>query len=726
MNLNIQMNKKTNLVVLLIGCCLTTVANAQIEEVVVTAQKRTESVQEVPISITAFDAGDIRDAGIQNIEDVAFFVPNLSLQDNGLVSRFSMRGVNLNSITDASESPIAIYTDGVYIGTNSNFRASLFDIERIEVVRGPQGTLYGRNATGGLVNFISAEPSEEFGGYASVQYGRFDKVIAEGAVNAPLGDHIRARLSVKSDTDSGYQENVTDGANWHESDMQAARFQLAIDISDNAELLLNVHGSDQEGVGPGYGLFGNRDPGDPTYMTVCSNERTLNGDCVSSSGEAGTGHPTRVNSGNPKPVNEKTQWGAFARLAWDITENVQLTSLSAYEQVEKQQDEDGDGTVAAPLNIGARNDYDQFSQELRLNGAYGKADWVAGFYYFTSEANVLGEFRFVPGPFADLADSVLETDAWALFGDIRYAISDTLTFSGGLRYSDEEKSHAGVNTFAVAFGFGGPVFFDHEVKDDVVTWRAALDWQVNDDVMLYANYSTGFKSPGYQAQYIFTTDPFAASASEREEVDAIELGFKSQLYGNRLVLNVAGFYYDYEGLQQVLTVPNPVGLNTPVLSNIDQADIYGIEVDIDFVPNEHVEFYASLGFIDNEVEDSDPAFDGNEVAATPRWNYNLMGRLNYPLGGTGTVTLQASYSWQDDVFFGVDNDPLERFESYGVADARLIWRSMDEKYVLEAYVQNLSDEEYLVHSFTSGAAGGGAVGIWGLPRTYGIRATVNF
>ena len=314
MLLIIQMNRRIGRAVLIFCCFLATNVNAQIEEVLVTAQKRTESVQEIPLTVTAFDADAIRDEGLQNVEDVAALIPNMQLQNNGLLSRFSLRGVNLNSLSDASESPIAIYTDGVYLGSSSNFRSSLFDLERIEVIRGPQGTLYGRNAIGGLVHFISKEPTEELEGYASIQYGRFNKLIAEGGIGGPVTDRVRARLSVKFDTDDGYQTNIADGSDWAETESIAGRFQLAIDLTDRAEVLFNIHGFDANNTSPGYGLFGNRDPADPTFATVCTITQVFGNACVDEVGERGTGDPTKANSSNAAPKYNKEQYGGGCQI----------------------------------------------------------------------------------------------------------------------------------------------------------------------------------------------------------------------------------------------------------------------------------------------------------------------------------------------------------------------------------------------------------------------------
>lgn len=702
-------------------------ADNAIEEIIVTAQKRSQSLQDAPLAISALQGEDLRMAGFQDVSDIASQVPSLQFQDNGMVARFSLRGINLNSISDASESPILVSFDGVSLGSSSNFAANLFDVERIEVLRGPQGTLYGRNATGGLVNIITRKPTDEFGGYASAHFGKFDERIFEGAVGGPLSEQARFRVSIKSATDNGIQENIIDGEEWWQSDRYAARAQLGFDLSDDAELLLRAHYSEMDGVGPGYGVFGNRDPQDPTFSKICSDADTLAGNCVTTSGEPATTDPTEITSANPPPDARQKGRGGSAELNWRLSDTLSLISLTAYEEQEKSRTEDADATATRGNTIGTFNDYSQFSQELRLQGS-GALDWVAGAFYFWSEADVSSNFGFHPGPQGYLGSSVVATDSYALFADGTNALTEKLNLSLGLRFTREDKEHDGVNLAPLVFPFVSPdieVPFSFDVSNEVVTWRAILDYSPSDDFMYYGSVSTGFKAPGFNTQFLFSADPFAAAPSDKEEVLTYEVGFKGTWLDRRLALNAAAYFSDYEGLQQVLTVPSPIGVNTPVLTNVDAAEIYGAEFDLNFAVTGWFDLMAGASYVHSEIDDPTSKFDGNRVSAAPEWSYLTTARLHVPWENRGELAFQATYRWQDEMYFNLSQNRLQASDSYGVLNVRLVLDLYGRTGIsLEAFANNVLDEEYWVHAFGSGAIGGGTVGIWGRPRTYGLKATI--
>ncbi len=705
-------------------------AQEAFDEIIVTAQKRSQSLQDVPLSVSAFSGYDVRNAGFQSLEDVANRVPSLQLQDNGIVARFSLRGINLNSITDASESPVQVVFDGVPLGSSSNFSSSLYDLERIEVLRGPQGTLYGRNATGGLVNIFSKRPTDEYEGYASAQYGNFDKRVFEGAAGGPLTEGVRFRVSAKSSTDRGLQTNIVNNDKWWKTDVFSGRAQLAVDLSEKAEILIRAHYSDMDGVGPGYGLFGNRDPQDPTFATVCSDSDTLAGNCVTNAGEAGTNDPAKIISGNTPPPASRKDWGFSADLQWEINDQLSLVSVSAYEGLKKSRQEDADGSVTAGNTIGSSNDYDQFSQEIRLQGAGDRFNWVVGGFYFWSEASVSSNFGFFPNPQGYLGASDVSTKSYAAFADGTYALTERLNISLGARFTKEDKNHKGTNLAPLVFPFVNPsvaVPFDFDSSNDVFTWRAALDYSPNEDMMYYASVSTGYKAPGFNAQFLFSSDPFAAAPSDKEEVTTFEAGVKSTWLDRSLIFNAAVYYSDYKGLQQVLTVPSPIGVNTPVLTNVDKAEIYGVEADFSVRPSQYFDLIGAVSYLHTEIKDPASGFDGNSVSAAPDLSFSITGQAHLPLRDEGEITFQASYRWQDKMYFNLSQNPLQGSESYGVLDLRIMVQPPKHSSItLEIFADNVLDKGYWVHAFGSGAIGGGTVPIWGTPRMYGARATIDF
>jgi iron complex outermembrane recepter protein len=697
-------------------------------EIIITALKRDQAIQDVPVAVSAITGEQLQTAGFQSLQDISSRIPTLQVQDNGIVARFSMRGINLNSISDASESPIQVVFDGTPLGSSSNFAATLFDVDRIEVLRGPQGTLYGRNATGGLVSISSKRPTDDFGGYASAQYGNFDRRVFEGAVGGALTEGVRFRAALKSDTDHGIQRNIIDGSRWWKSDMFAGRLQLGVDISDDADILLRAYRTEMDGIGPGYGLFGNRVPG--SLATACAKADTVAGNCVTAQGIAGTNKVTSIISGNSPMAISRSSWGTSSELNWAIGDQLKLFALTSYDELKKYRREDADASTEAGNTIGSGNDYKQFSQELRLQGMRDDLSWTAGLFYFWSKAHVTSDFGFYPAAQRDLGYSNVTTKSFAAFVDGTYALSPQINLTLGGRFTNEKKQHEGLNLAPLVMPFISPkvsVPFDFSASNDVFTWRAVLDYHASDDVMSYASVSTGFKAPGFQTQYIFSTDPFAAAASDKEEVTTYELGLKSAWLERTLTLNLAAYYSDYRGLQQVLTVPTPIGVNTPVLTNVAKAELYGIEGDLNFVPNEYFDLTAGGSYLHTEIKDPGTAFDGHVVSSAPKYNFALTGRTHLPLGNEGKATLQASYRWQSRVYFNLNQERLQSFGSYGLLDLRVIVRPPQfQSLSVEAFANNALNKKYWVHAFGSGAIGGGTVAIWGQPRMYGLKATVEF
>lgn len=734
-------------------------AAAQIEEIVVTAQKRSESVQDIPVAISAFDEKSIRELGIASVTDLTNHAPNMAFQDTGIGQTLNIRGVSQVATTDANESNVAVYMDGVYIGSPINLTAALYDLERIEVLRGPQGTLYGRNSNGGLANFISRRPTEEFEGYVSAEVGNYGKVVIEGAVSGELSDGIRGRLAVRKDTDDGWQENIINGDDWNETDIESLRAQLAFDLNQDATLLLNANVTNSDSSYGGFSLNGLLDPsGSGSLCSASPSSIRDSNPCITSFGEnAGSPDPEDTQSDfTSAPKSDKEQYGLSAQLDWDFGQ-VTLTALSSFVKIDSYLENDGDGSVTAGVADFFSNnnatyqitEYEQFSQEIRLSQVTDTVDWVAGIYYFDSETDAFGQLGHPSGFFGTtpLGDSTIEKESWAIFGDAKFKLSDQLTLAVGLRYTDEEQEHTGELFPGTPFAaFFPPFSFDTD--EDPVTGRLALEWSVTEDAMIYASYARGFKSPAFNAHFIgFFGGASEAAPSETEEIDSFELGLKSQWLKNTLQLNAALFYYQYDGVQQTLSAPSPSGQVFPRLDNFGDADVFGAEIELNYVPNDRWQFAVGVGVLDTEVDSSqfantqpltpadDPAtpgineslspVDGNELANAPELSYNLMAKHIVPLGDNGKISFQLGYNWRDDIFFGVDNNPYEAQESFGLLDARISWTSVSESLVIEVFGNNLTDEEYFIHGFVD-MTNGAFSGIWGKPATYGARATYSF
>ena len=688
-----------------------------IEEIVVTAQRRTEAVQSIPATVNTLDSTEIRSSNLQNAGDIALRFPNMIYQDNGLVARFNIRGVTLNDTSEGNESPIAIYSDDVYRGFLSASKAALFDLERVEILRGPQGTLYGRNATGGLTHFISREPTDEFEGYGQVQYGRFSQFVFEGAAGGPISDNVRFRLSAKGTTNDGTQENLVDDTRWNRTKERAVRFQLAADVSDQTGVLFSFQTTNVDGSHFGYGHFGILDP---QTGEICSIERSLAGACTSQGEfQVADPDPTEVFSEYGPPEKSIDYLGGHIRVKHNFG-SVTLTSISAYQDVEKSLQEDADSQPAFIAEGATFMDGESFSQEFRLNGETENWNWVGGVYYYYEDRNA----GFIIEPYGAVTNnSNLRTDSIAAYVDVQTNLTGTTRLSAGLRLTQDEKRHTG--TFDDFFGFSGNlVSFDTGSKEDRLTGRVVVDWRFADSSLAYASFSTGFKSPAFNTLLATANpNPLQAAPSEPETILAYEVGIKRNILGGRGLLNVSGFFYDYEGIQQTFS---PSDTRTPQLANVGDANVFGLEAELALVPAEGWELNASIGLLDNEIESSESMFDGNQLASSPDFSFGLLAAYTYPIGNSGSLRFQAEYRYQSDILFAPDNDPFEAQEGYGLANLFVSWSSQNEKYQIEGFANNVLDEEYLVHSFVFRTFGFMNNGIWGLPRTYGVRAVVNF
>ncbi|MCP4333448.1 MAG: TonB-dependent receptor, partial [Gammaproteobacteria bacterium] len=543
---------------LLVATCLPASAFAQaLEEVVVTAQKREQKLQDVSVSITAFDGDTLRELNMTNSVDIAGQTPGLNVGTpvgEGNNPSITLRGVGLNVFYDNNEGPIAIYRDEVYQAAMPGLTFQLFDLERVEVLRGPQGTLYGRNATGGLVHFISNKPSEEFEGYVDLSFGDNSQLKAEAALGGSLGDAVQARLSVATNQYDGYVKNRI-GPDGNEGDSLAYRLQVKFDVTDSTDILVNVHGGTSDAIAPYYQHEPTDFDGDGAPDPV-----DLYG-YADTDGDVWAGDYDRVG------VLDIENTGGSVTIHWS-GDNIDFTSITGVEGVDKLHQEDTDMGPNAALLPTFQADVDSFSQEFRLSGRDDRMNWVAGAYFFDSDAeNTLdldgnnpdgfvafldalpeadGGFEgglaaltgYVPGPDPGAlipfltydVDYEQETESQGVFGQIEYSLSDAFAVTLGLRYTTEERSFSYVNSFGDRNGDGDisnadgvltnflqelstlglfppEVFaFSGDIDNDNVSGKLGIEYRPIDDVMIFGNYSRGFKSGGFNGGFLDETD----------------------------------------------------------------------------------------------------------------------------------------------------------------------------------------------------------------------------
>jgi len=743
-------------------------AAAVLEEVVVTAQKREQSLQDVGISVTAFTGDQVRELGFTNTTDIVGFTPGLNYtvpNGEGSQVNFFLRGVGLNDFADANENPVATYFDEVYRGAVGGLALQIFDIERVEVLRGPQGTLYGRNTTGGLIHFVSRKPTEEFDGYGTLTLGSYSQVKFEGAVGGALTDTLFARASVATNNDNGWTENRFPGVDdYNETDSVAGRLQFLWQPHSDFELYTKFHasendsqvgawqhqvvavtegGNNRRAVGPTENLYG-AGPGNDAF-----GYRDTDGDPFA--GEYDRDGSVRVQTS-----------GASVAATWRLNDSLDFISITAYDQVDRLQEEDTEASPAPLLNPTFEAATEQFTQEVRLQYEGERSRWVGGFYYFDQDVNAdytldLLNLGFV---FFD-ADYEQESRAWSVFGQYEYDLSPEWSVVAGLRYTNELKEinyrnrdTSGLYAAATAglvppaaLGLTAPppltafrpnpsdaFIFNQSTVGDVaeqnftnLTGKIEVDYRPNDDWLVYASFSRGVKSAGFNTGFLDGTFIFASNTVEtipfdQERLHAYELGFKGTLFDNRVRVNGAGFYYDYKDFQTF-----QFELLNQIIFNTD-AEVYGGELELQASPAEGWDIALGLSVLEATAKDVPAAGTGiprdRRMVSAPEVTFNGLVRYEWPMFG-GMMAGLAKVLYQGETFYDIQNYDTSVEDGYTKLDLRLQWTSGDDHWEVATFVDNVTETEYLAYAFDFSGFGFNQLA-YGRPRWFGGSVTYRF
>ncbi|MDE0064003.1 MAG: TonB-dependent receptor [Gammaproteobacteria bacterium] len=706
---------------------------AVIEEVVVTAQKREQNVQDVGIAISAVTGEQMRQLGYTNAQQVTALAPGVhTVQPNGEANyAIAMRGVAANDFTTNVESPVAIYLDEVYISQMSGSGFMLFDMERVELLRGPQGTLYGRNATGGLAHFVTVRPAQETDGYAQLTLGSYDQVKFEGAVGGGLAEGVSARVSVATHDNNGYIENRFLDERLNNANEWTGRVQVLFEPSDSFDVLLNYRRSEQD---IDTGFFEHVSANVSGMLTPNEVNQVLgyidNDDDVYEGDYDRDGHNDLVTEGFTATVN----W-AFDRFT--------LTSITDYSTVKRDYIEDSDASPVPLFNFFLTTDAEQFSQEVRLNGSTDTLDWVAGVYYLdlsVDDSNGAETDPFID-PAGDTPDITgldnpyeTNTESWSIFGQIERRLGDNLTGILGARWIRDEKDHAYVvNVVDFIPGTvqrnGNPNIlvqlanYSGEREDDEFSVRAALNYDLNEDVMIYGSWNRGVKGGGYNSPVFPLNPPLgyddATMSYDPEQLDAFEVGFKSRLAGGLAIFNGAAYYYDYKDYQAFQII----GLDT-ITTNAN-ADSYGFELELQATPTDGLDVILGLAYNDIEVS----LGDGPKTTSvqSPKWNLNGLVRYAWPLAG-GELAAQFDALYRSKHYFSLTGLETVEEDGYTIANASLSYTSGNGGFTVTGFVHNLGDVQHLVQTFDlSGPDVFGMVEqYYNKPRWWGVSLAMNF
>jgi len=730
---------------------------AMLEEIVVTAQKREQNIQDVPIAITALSGDEIRALGFENAADVQYQVPGLivSYSSTNAIPNFVLRGVGLNDFTAIQSSPVAIHVDEVFYGNSTLLNFSLFDIGRVEVLKGPQGTLFGRNTTGGAVNFFSARPLNEFEANLDLSYARYDTFSAEGYITGPLGDTLSGRLSVSTTNRSGgYFDHPVHGK-VGERDTYALRGQLLWDVSERLSAHLTVFGGKDDSEGNQY-------QGIPTYTNdgnygVCTpiqngNLGVSSPACSFDSGDAliDDDNPFTLQSG---VVNrdEIDAFGTVFTLNYELGNGLIFTSITGYNRADRESQEDADGSPERNIDVGYETEFKQFSEELRLfSEGDGPWTWTAGLFYSTDELDTpLTETDGFDLAYNQNHTYELETDSFAVFLHNEFRVSDPFTVIAGLRYTEEERSFVG-GTYSVTPG-GGPsasgdfvvnagttsedAFLDRDIDFDEISWTLGVNFDVSDQAMVYAKIANGFKSGGFIGD--ITVQSILEEPYDEETLTSYEIGLKSDWLDGALRWNAAVFYYDYQDVILALTVPRselPVdpGFDPLINENGADADVWGFESDIWLAPVEGLDIKFGFAWLDTEMSgletspyDVQERLDGNELVYALEFSANGLIRYEAPVAGEWLGYGQFGFTARSEHWAESTNAPGSGIEGYTLLDARLGMRSSERRWSVSAWIKNIADERYT--QYLNDLQGLGSILITpGYPRTYGLDVSLSF
>lgn len=725
-----------------------------LEEVVVTAQKRSQNAQDVPIALVAFSEDTMQQLGVEDFGGLSKSAPGLSINGSSqALPNIFMRGIGSNDVGIGSDPSIGVFVDGVYASRAGGALGELLDVAAVEILKGPQGTLFGRNSIGGAISIRTNQANEEFAGQIGVELGNYGARLGRFVVNAPvIDDKLFLRASGLLRKQDGWQRNLFTQQDNGSKDRATGNLKLRYLASDNLalELINTWNRIDEIAI-----LTDNLSSSEP--LSVQSTDRddtnTVNG-----------GRDLRGNAANAvapiQPLSERNLRSHALKLRWDLSDNYSFNALSSYRSFSTASSASYDGSEFFVGHLeGNTESNESLSQEIRLDSNTAASDWFIGMSY-AKEKNAsqvrLGFFDFLGlnggVPVFEASDVASATDSWAVYGDIAWHLSDQATLTVGGRYSVDKKSISYNNptqddSFRLLGGRGlilptRQQFIDAEgntapyladLHDDWSDFspRLVFDYALLDDVLLYASISRGFKSGAFnsfpsviqslQSPSFLRVVPEATQSVKPEVVNNVELGMKSLLLDGRLRFNASLYHYQYKDLQVFST-------NGPVvqLSNAGKASAEGVEVDGSYQVNEALRLSANLAWSDARYDEF--VSDGNDLSGSrllfsPEWSGGVSADFTHILSSGAQLRAFAIVNHRARHFLDVDYEQ----PSYTTVDARLSYYSPADDWRIALFGSNLGDRSYGVRYLDQAAAFSGFTSLYrNTPRTWGVALDYNF
>jgi len=697
---------------------------ARIEEIVVTAQKRAESIQDVPISVSAHTGEQLKELRVTNVADLHNTIPNVQINtfsnspDSAI---FSIRGVGVNDADPYVGTTVSVVVDGVPVGVNTAALVSLFDIDRVEVLRGPQGTLFGANTTGGVINVVTRQPTGEFEGEAQVAVGNYGHRELNLAANFPISDSLAGKVSLLHTSSDGYFRNIANNQRLGSKDITVLRPYLSYESGVYDATLI--------------GEIARSRNGSQTNVNFSDASLLLFEAGVTDTGEI---EHRRGQSLDQPDQNDRDTYGVTLtqNLSTDFGDWVSITNYREYDQ---DLFSDDDALVAVALQTRRQIEHRQFTQELRNHFDLGeRTQVVAGLFYLNQEYTLEQDGKldgFLPG-LGQPQSQDQENESISAFGQAFIDLTDQLRLQAGVRVA-HEKTQAR-STTANTFNPSGVATFDDPLipgslitAEGSETWndvgfKVSLDYRVSEDVLFYGYFARGFKSGGFTGRIAIPQDigPF-----DPEQLDTYEGGMKADFLDNRLRTNVAVFYNDYQDMQVVQNLTFPSGANSATITNAGAATSKGVELEITAVPMLNLELRLSGAYLDATYDKYDSqaldaggnlvpiSFAGNDLMNAPKWTSAESVRYSVPMAA-GSLDFFLQHTYTASKFTNFTGLPEEETDSLHLWHGSITFTPVTERWSLGLYGRNLGDEEYYGQKAVFAPAF--AIASVGPPREYGV------
>lgn len=685
--------------------------------IVVTAQKREQSIIDVPAAVSAVSAEQLQNAGVARLDDLASSFPNVYINtDNSLrTTTITIRGISSNPNNPGVDQGVGVFVDGVYQSRPTTINTNVYDLERVEVIRGPQGALYGKNTIAGAINMISKLPGDATSVEGAVNLGNFDALALFGAADIVLNDAVKARFSVSSQRRDGFTENLVTGSDLDDVDELSGRFAIVLQPAESLQLIWRGD------------MAENR-------TNMGSSEVLANG-VLSGTPLADAAPDDRIVANDHDTVQDRDLWGTSLQADLTLGAGV-LTSLTAYRNYQWLNAADNDFTALNQLRSGIREDQEQVSQELRFASNLGERfDYLFGGYFLNEKLDTVSNAVIGPDlgvyptetPIDIFAN--LETTSYALFAQGGYRFNDQFGLSAAIRWSKDEKevthSSSG-DPFSILL----PTSPERSISREDSEWTpsASLNWTPNDNALVYASYSRGYKSGGYNAFSITPTDDAEYAP---EFVNSYEIGAKSSFADGAVYVAAAAFLLDYKDLQ-VNQLINVGGVPTFTTSNAAKAESWGIELEGSWRPVDQLDLGVSYGYLNGEFDDFQNAtsggddYSGNRLPEAPKHTLSVNGDFRQPLSGAIDFVGHADMTYRSALFFDASNNPDFVQDGVALVNLRAGLAASDDSWSIVMWARNLTDETYAVSRSGGVIIPGQQIQSLGAPRTWGVELRGRF